>query len=348
MREHNEGHVALPQCGLRGRSGARVLRYFAASAAAVLMSACVDPSAVESFSKLAPDQSKLDKIMATYAAVPEEELQLDVLHGIPPIERHALASDAQTRRNQTQSLDKIHEVLVNYMKALGALADNQLVQTSTETTTLTNGLTNLSTAEPQLRITSAEISSIGQISTLLANAATAHYRSKKLSEVLAKGREPFQMLIATEIQIVNRGVIPDLNTVLERTRHLNEIVNGLKVESAVQVARAKERAALRKKMRAQAPLAERLNPALRGSGAADVAGLLLLRVRIDQQSAELTREIAAASEYVVALQSIDTAYRHLCANRRSVLSKAGAKAFIQQNQQLLKEAYASLQSLKAV
>jgi hypothetical protein len=315
----------------------------------LLVSACgTDPSAVQSFSQLAPDQNKLDTLTQAYADVPGKLIQLDVLHRLTPASLNSLFADEQTRKEQIKAIDGIHSVVVDYMKALGALANDTLVQTSTDTATLKKGVTALQIAEPRLGITSDQVMVIGNVSRFLANAATSAYRQKNLADAIARNQAPFQKLIATENQIILRGVLPDLKNLLNRTNALNEVVNGLVVEGNQQISEADGRAKTRAKHHTKVPQSEEIDVSLRGSGAADVASLLLLRRMIQSDTTTINYEIRAAKDYVKALTNIAKVHTALYDARENVLSKDGAKAFIKQEGGLLNEAYTALQSLNKI
>ena len=321
-------------------------RFAAVAVIAGFVSACaVDPSAVQSFSALAPNQGKLDVLTQAYADVPVNLLQLDVLHRLSSDRKKALTDDEVTRKAQLAAIDGIHTVLVNYMKALGALANDTLVQTSTDTATLTKGLTALQKAEPALGITSAQITAVGDLSTLLGDAVTSFYREQQLSDVIGRANAPFQQLVATEQQIISRAVLPDLRNLLDRTKDLQEVVNGLQLDGEEQVSEAKAREAARAKRHQSASEAEQIDIALRGSGAADLAALFLLKGTIGSDSTRINQQIEAAKDYSAALDNIAKAHTALYAARENVLSKAGAKSFLEQESKVLNEAYTALQAL---
>ncbi len=310
------------------------------------VSACaVDPSAVQSFSGLAPDQAKLDVLTQAYAEVPSNLIGLDVLHRLSASERKALTNDEVTRKNQLTAIDGIHAVLVNYMKALGALANNTLVQTSTDATTLTKGITALQTAEPTLGITTAQITAVGDLSKLLGDAATSFYRERQLSYVIGRANGPFQQLVATEQQIISRGVLPDLQNLLDRTRDLREVANGLQIARHEQASEANVQEAARDRRDQNGSAAKQIDPVLRGSGAADVASLFLLQRTIDSDNTRINQQIQAAKDYSTALGKIAEAHTALYNARDHLLSEAGAKSFIEQEGSVLNEAYTALQAL---
>ena len=80
------------------------LQWVASVAVMLLLSACgIDPSAVQSFSQLAPDQSKVDILTQDYADVPGDLIQLDVLHRLSAASVKSLSEDEQTRKNQIRA-----------------------------------------------------------------------------------------------------------------------------------------------------------------------------------------------------------------------------------------------------
>jgi hypothetical protein len=332
--------------GATGRVCNYTLQFAALGGLVCLINACaVDPSAVKSFSALAPDQTKLDALTQAYADVPANLIDLDVLNRLSETKRKELIEDEATRKSQLSDIDGIHTVLVNYMKALGALADNTLVQTSTDTTTLTKGLTSLQTAEPHLGITTAQITAVGDLSNLLGDAATSYYREKELSEIISQANAPFQELIGAEQQIVSRGILPELQNELDETRQLQEVTHALQIDNGRLVSEANVGETTRSKRHQKVLASEQIDPALRGSGAADVASLFLLERAISSDSTTIEQQIQAAKDYSTALDNISKAHAALYAARNSVLSPAGAKSFIEQEGSVLKEAYTALQAL---
>ena len=301
-------------CELRAPFGCikrRVAEFTASMLVVLVLAGCAtDPSAVTSFAALAPDGSKLHALTEAYAAVPAELIELDVKHDLNPVVLNMLTADEKTRPEQAKSIDGLNAVLVDYMKALGALADDKLVQTSTDTKAVTDGLTNLQKAKPNLGITAAQISAIGDLSTLLADAATSIYRQEKLTDVIGRGEAPFQALVAAEKLIIGRAVIPDLNNVENRVGALDSVTSQL----------ASDRPA-------------------------DVASLFLLQRTMAADKSRLDQQISAAKDYLTVLDNLGRAHTLLYNARNNVLSAKGAKVTIKQIQPLLSEAYMASQTL---
>lgn len=310
-------------------------RWLIAIAIVLLTSGCAtDPSAVTSFSALAPDASKLHSLAAAYADAPNQERALDVLN-YSPMSADDTAKQVKTRNDQVAQIDALHAVLVNYMQSLGALANNNLVQTGTDTKNVTDGLTALSKAMPNLGLTSGMITGVGDICTLLGDAATLAYRQEQLAAIIGKADAPFQQLIAAEKTIVTRGVVPELTNVEERVKRLHQVTNALQVDDA-----EVEKSTSRMKD-TNLP-----DPKLRGRGAADIASLYLMEQAITSNLAALDLQIKAANAYVTALDKISSAHTVLYKNRDNLLTKDGAKSAITQLAPLAKEANTALQALK--
>jgi hypothetical protein len=306
-------------------------------AVVLIVSGCAtDPSAVTSFSALAPDAPKLHSLTTAYADVPNELRALDVLNNITVISPAETAAQVKTRNQQVAQIDALHAVLVNYMRSLGALANNGLVQTSTDTKDVTDGLTSLSKAVPTLGLTANMITGVGDICTFLADAATAAYRQEQLTIIIAKSEQPFQQLIEAEAAIVAKGVIPDLGNVENRIKDLAEVTHALQVNDEAEAAKSK----------AGSTGVDGLNPTLQRSGAADVASLYLLRRAMTSEFSAVELQIKAARDYLTALHEISAAHTVLYRNRGDLLSKKGAKAAIGQLSPLVKEANTALQALK--
>ncbi len=306
----------------------------------LLVSGCAtDPSAVTSFSALAPDASKLHSLTAAYADVPNQLKLLDVLQNVTATSATDTAAQVKTRNDQVTQIDALHAVLVNYMQSLGALANNSLAQTSTDTKDVTDGLTALSKAAPNLGLTPGMITGVGAISTFLGDAATANYRQEQLTTIIGESELPFQQLIAAEKTIVTEGVIKELQNVREQTTRLAEVTHALEVNAGAEALKSAP-----PKMDSKG--VDRLDPKLQRSGAADIAALYLLQKAITSDLSTLDLQIKAATAYATALDKISSAHTILYKNRDGLLSKEGAKTAIAQLTPLVKEANTALQALK--
>jgi hypothetical protein len=325
----------------RGTMKKNVILKSVAAVLALLSAGCVDPGAVTSFASLAPDANKLHSLTVAYADAPTKLEDLDVLHRIAPMYSANIAAQVKARNEQVMEIDALHAVLVNYMASLGALADNALVQTSTDTAKVTDGLTALSKAKPNLGLTSGIISGVGKICTLLADAATAGYRQSQLTGIIGRSESSFQALVMAERLIVTEGVIKELKLVKDKTADLAEVTHALQVNNDAE-------AALAKPPKPGATGVDGLDPRLQQSGAADTASLYLLQQAIRADLASIDLQIQAATAYVTALDKIAAAHTVLYNNRNGLLTRSGAKSAITQLMPLVKEANSALQSLKSM
>jgi hypothetical protein len=278
-------------------------------------------------------------LTAAYADVPNQLKALDVLHNNAAMSAAETAAQVKARNEQVAQIDALHVVIVNYMQSLGALANNSLVQTSTDSKDVTDGLTALSKAKPTLGLTSGMITGVGDICTLLGDAATAAYRQKQLTAIIGKSEASFQLMIAAEKAIVNEGVIKELQLVEDRTKDLAEVTHALQVNDD-----AEKAISMNRKMGNSG--VDGLEPQLQRSGAADIASLYLLQQAITSNISALDLQIKAATAYVMALDKISLAHTVLYNNRYNILSIEGAKTAITQLAPLVKEANTALQALK--
>ncbi|NPT47174.1 hypothetical protein GNZ12_38970 [Paraburkholderia sp. 1N] len=280
-------------------------------------------------------------LTTAYASVPGQIHALDVLQNITVVSAIDFSAQAKQRNEQVTQIDSLHLVLIDYMQSLGALANNNLVQTSTDAQSVTTGLTALSKAKPDLGLTTGMISGVGDICTFLGDAVTAGYREEQLTTIIGKSEPAFQQLVAAEKQIVTEGVIKDLTNVEDRVKALAEVTHALQVNAKAE--------AMKSKLPQQSSTGVAgLDPKLQRSGAADIASLYLLQQAITNNLATLDLQIKAANAYVTALDKIASAHSVLYANRDNLLSKAGAKTAIAQLTPLIKEANTALQALKSV
>jgi hypothetical protein len=128
------------------------IRWFVVIVGFLLVSSCAtDPSAVTAFSAMAPDADKLHTLTVAYATAPNQLIEFDVMNRLTSENVEQLTNQVTKRNLQVTAIDSLNMVLVNYMQALGVLANNGLVQTSPDTKDVTDGLTALTKAVPELQ-----------------------------------------------------------------------------------------------------------------------------------------------------------------------------------------------------
>jgi hypothetical protein len=179
------------------------------------------------------------------------------------------------------------------------------------------------------------------VSTFLGDLVTSGYRQAQLKNTIAKCEAPFQSLISVEKIIVTKGIIPELTNIQDRTKRLAEMTHAIEINASAEYTKASI---------PHQPTSEvdSLNPVLQGSGAADLASLLLLQRSITADLSALSLQIKAANEYVTALDNIAKAHTILYNNREKILTKDGAKSALTQLTPLVKDAYTALEALKNI
>ncbi len=103
----------------------RGTRLFTASCVAMLSAACSNPKAVQTFSAMAPDPSIAVGLTKSYAAEPIWDRDLHAVWNSPS---QATVLD---RSAQAKSIIGIDTAIREYMQALGALAADNVVQSTT-------------------------------------------------------------------------------------------------------------------------------------------------------------------------------------------------------------------------
>jgi hypothetical protein len=187
----------------------------------MLSSACSDPKAVQTFSAMAPDSSIAAGLTESYAAEPTWDRDL---HNVWNGPSQATVLD---RSAQAKSIIGIDTSIREYMQALGALAADNVVQSSTNVDDLKTGLTAFQKAEPNL-ISTSDVTLITDFVQFLAVLAENGYRSAKLSQIIGQYNASFQKILDIQINIVQRGIIPSLN---EYANGYNDAQSNLKTVS---------------------------------------------------------------------------------------------------------------------
>lgn len=305
----------------------------------ILAGCATDPGAITSFSSLAPNADKLHVLTAAYVEAPNQLSQLDLLHLIDEA-KFDPKSQAEARNKEIVEIDALHATIINYMASLSLLADNELVQTSDDAKSVTEGLTAIETSKPSIGLNGDMISGAGKILTLLEDAATTGYRQEQLTSVIQRAEGPFQQLVSAEKKIVI-AMKSELQNVWDRTVALKEVSHALRVNATEEEARAT-------RPRSGANGVSGLNPKLQDGGAADLASLYLLEKSISVDLISLDTKIKAANDYADALDKIAAAHTVLYQNSQNILTREGAKTAIKELKPLVKDAHAALQSLKSM
>ncbi|WP_322033236.1 hypothetical protein [Paraburkholderia sp. J76] len=197
----------------------RIERTILFGAAACLLTACADPKAVQSFATMAPPPQTAQSLTVGYVSEPTWRENVKFLTDDPP--QTQLSAIVAERTEQAKGFETIDKTIREYMQALGAIASDNVVQSSVNVKQLTDGLTAWQKAEPSLGITTGQVNAVTEVIQAMADAAETGYRDEKLASILGKSQQPFVELVDIQISIVNRGIVPSLNEV-------NKVINDKK------------------------------------------------------------------------------------------------------------------------
>jgi hypothetical protein len=173
----------------------------------LFVAGCTDPAAVRSFAGEAPPPGSFTSMLDDYSALGPAIAGLAEISARQCPEKFPADQSAEV----IHALEPMHESWVAYMAALGRLADDQPVQRAgADTTQVTAGLTAIQKALPSLGITANQITLIGDLTSLVAQAAVRKLREDALQRVIAEAEPAFQTALALESRVISRAYVPDL------------------------------------------------------------------------------------------------------------------------------------------
>lgn len=317
------------------------MRFLIASGLMLICSACADLTAVQNFAKMAPDPSAIQGLTKAYA------LELDVREDVKLLGDNApnlqLADADKTRTQQAVAIQGLDTFIREYMQALGALAGNDIVQSSSNVKNVTTGLTSLQKDVPSLGLTTGQITVIGELIQSIADLAENGYRNAKLVEIIKTHDGPFQQLIAIQTDIVSKAITP---SIAEIQRSLNEQARVSDfVDEDIKDWTTAASAAATKAGRSDDSRGYyfKRNPTYGVAGASDAhMARYLFKKSLEADRTSLSAQLAAADAYVKALHSIGLAHTELVKKGNDVLTKAT----VTQIQPLAQEVYKDYQDIQ--
>lgn len=178
------------------------------SGLAVACTGCTNPKAVQTFAGMAPDPSLAQGLTRIYTAQPAWR---DAVGRSINSKSFPKAPDKTAERTeQSKGIIALDTGIREYMKALGALAADSVVESSASVQDLTSGLTAVKKALPLLKFTDADITFVGKFIQALADLAKGAYQSAKLAELIGDHDAALQRALDIQIEIVNRGILPSI------------------------------------------------------------------------------------------------------------------------------------------
>lgn len=168
----------------------------------VVLPACVDTGAVRDFAKLSASVAATKDV----AQLGPESIERSIGFALEPDQAAALNQTLEDAKRNAERTIALQRVVVEYMKAIGHLADDELIGFDSELLALSDAAAGVGAFRDEQ--TAQATRSIAQ---LIARAATDAYRRGKLAEVITQADEPLQHVLQTLITLAERGSLGLLN-----------------------------------------------------------------------------------------------------------------------------------------
>jgi hypothetical protein len=171
---------------------------------ALVSGGCVDLSAVRRFADLSASVASYPQLVADYVESPARAQRYQ-----PDAQRGQL--DLKARLAQREPLERVQNLLVEYMLALGALADNDVASIDEGTSGLRKALESAKLVGDGTHQLSADHADAAQkLVTLLSSAILNGWRRRQLDKLIAHAEPHLQKVIAGLTQILERQVSKSL------------------------------------------------------------------------------------------------------------------------------------------
>lgn len=159
-----------------------------------LSEGCVDLKAIQDFANISAESAEYTTLVDNYVDFPNRQKRYQ------PEDRHApLETMAQERLTRKTELLVRHDVIEEYMEALGRLAADEIVDQSQELSQLTTKL------QSQAGTSQAETEAFGKIAGVLTNAIGDKWRKRQIQELIERSNGPLQTILKSLKQIVVDG-----------------------------------------------------------------------------------------------------------------------------------------------
>lgn len=163
-----------------------------------LTQGCVDLKAIQDFANISAESAEYTALVDNYLDFPNRQKRYQ------PADRHArLDSMAQERMTRKTELLLRHEIIEEYMEALGELAADGIVDKSKELGQLTT------TLESEVGTSPAETKAFGKIAGILTKAVSDGWRKRQLQKLIEQSNDPLQIILKSLQQIVSSGFAGD-------------------------------------------------------------------------------------------------------------------------------------------
>ena len=164
-----------------------------------LSQGCVDLKAIQDFANISAESAEYTTLVNNYLDFPNRQKRYQ------PADRHAqLDTMAQQRMARKSELLLRHEVIEEYMEAMGRLAADEIVDQSKELSQLTTALKTHAGANP------GETEAFGKVAEILTKLVSDGWRQRQLQSLIKQSNAPIQQILKSLKQIVSDGFGGDL------------------------------------------------------------------------------------------------------------------------------------------
>ena len=164
-----------------------------------LSQGCADLKAIQDFANISAESAEYTTLVNNYLDFPNRQKRY------PPADRHAqLDTMTQQRMARKSELLLRHEVIEEYMEAMGKLAADEIVDQSKEFSQLTTALKNHAGASP------GETEAFGKVAGILTKLVSDGWRQRQLQSLIKQSNAPIQQILKSLKQIVSDGFGGDL------------------------------------------------------------------------------------------------------------------------------------------
>ncbi len=162
---------------------------------------CADLKAIQDFANISAESAEYTGLVDNYVSFPERQKRYQAPDRHPQL--HAMA---QERAKQKTALLLRHEIIHEYMEALGSLAADEIVDHSDEISELSQALQGGIGTSPE------ETEAFGKITGTLTKVASDKWRQGKLKQLIEQSNDPLQTIIRSLQQIVREAFGGDRQT----------------------------------------------------------------------------------------------------------------------------------------
>lgn len=165
----------------------------------VILAGCADLTAIRDFSKISADSAGFTKIVDDYAQ--SDDMQLAYMY--PPLEKSGeidrLKNESKARADQAKELLNVLKAVESYMSALGDLASDQIVDSSTNIQKLMTEINAATPIDPKLS------KSASAIASLVSKMITDGYRQRNLREAINEANPYIQDIDKSLALLLQKG-----------------------------------------------------------------------------------------------------------------------------------------------